>query len=118
MELLNGTVDSDGETLLETTTVIVFSEMGRTPVYNASFGKDHWPYTSVMMMGAGIRKGMRFGHSDNKLVGAPIAFDSGSYTENGQLLSTENLIAGLLESFDIDPREELGDIPPFQACFL
>ena len=34
--------------------VIIQSEMGRTPWYNQTGGKDHWSVTSMMAMGAGI----------------------------------------------------------------
>jgi hypothetical protein len=35
--------------------VIIQSEMGRTPWYNGTGGKDHWSITSMMAMGQGIR---------------------------------------------------------------
>ena len=41
--------------------VIMQSEMGRTPWYNDTGGKDHWSINSMMMMGAGI--------SGNRVVG-------------------------------------------------
>jgi len=34
--------------------VIIQSEMGRTPWYNGTGGKDHWSITSMMAMGPGI----------------------------------------------------------------
>ena len=34
--------------------VVIGSEFGRTPGYNGGNGKDHWPVSSMMMMGAGI----------------------------------------------------------------
>jgi len=41
---------------------IVGSDFGRTPRYNNGNGKDHWPITSMMMMGAGI--------TGNRVIGA------------------------------------------------
>ena len=41
---------------------VVGSDFGRTPRYNNGNGKDHWPITSMMMMGAGIR--------GNRVIGA------------------------------------------------
>ncbi|MEO0605355.1 MAG: DUF1501 domain-containing protein, partial [Myxococcota bacterium] len=43
-----------GATLMEETVVVVMSEMGRTPRLNGFAGKDHWPYTSWMLVGDGI----------------------------------------------------------------
>ena len=37
--------------------IVMQSEMGRTPWYNETGGKDHWSVTSMMAMGAGIRGG-------------------------------------------------------------
>ena len=36
--------DASGQLLSENTTIVVFSEMGRTPQLNATLGKDHGPY--------------------------------------------------------------------------
>ena len=44
-------------------TVVIGSEFGRTRGYNSNTpeGKDHWPVTSMMFMGAGIRGGRVIG---------------------------------------------------------
>jgi uncharacterized protein (DUF1501 family) len=34
--------------------VIVGSDFGRTPSYNAQMGKDHWSVTSMLLLGAGV----------------------------------------------------------------
>lgn len=46
------------------TTVIVGSDFGRTPYYNNDEGKDHWPVTSMMLMGKGIRGNRTVGITD------------------------------------------------------
>ncbi len=43
--------------------VVVGSELGRTPGYNAGNGKDHWPITSMMFLGQGIEEGRVVGAS-------------------------------------------------------
>jgi hypothetical protein len=40
--------------LSERVTVIVGSDFGRTPSYNAQMGKDHWSVTSMLLLGAGV----------------------------------------------------------------
>ena len=42
-------------------TIVVGSEFGRTRGYNSGNGKDHWPVTSMMFMGSGIRGGRVIG---------------------------------------------------------
>ncbi len=36
-------------------TIVVGSDFGRTPQYNAGKGKDHWSVTSALVMGAGVQ---------------------------------------------------------------
>lgn len=46
--------------------VMVGSDFGRTPSYNDGNGKDHWPITSVMLMGAGINGGRVIGGTTDR----------------------------------------------------
>lgn len=52
--------------LREKLVVIVQSEMGRTPNYNAGNGKDHWSIGSIMFLGPGIRGNRLLGATDEK----------------------------------------------------
>ncbi len=48
--------------MLESTLVVVMSEMGRTPRINDRYGRDHWGRAwSVAMAGAGIKNGAVIG---------------------------------------------------------
>jgi uncharacterized protein (DUF1501 family) len=44
--------------------VVIGSDFGRTPRYNAQMGKDHWSITSMMLLGEGIRGDRVIGASD------------------------------------------------------
>jgi hypothetical protein len=46
--------------------VVIGSDFARTPWYNDGMGKDHWPVTSMMMMGPGIRGGRVIGATDER----------------------------------------------------
>lgn len=50
--------------------VVIQSEMGRTPTYNNSNGKDHWSIGSIMFLGTGIQGGKSLGATtdDQQLV--------------------------------------------------
>lgn len=64
--------DLDERGLLETTTVIVWGEFGRTPRINAKGGRDHWPGTqSVLIAGGGIEGGRIIGETDG-VGGVPV----------------------------------------------
>ncbi len=89
-------------------TVIIGSDFGRTPFYNAGAGKDHWNVTSIMAMGAGITGNRVIGETDanfeaRKLDPGTLAVDS-----NGILVTPRHLHRALRDflgvSSDIDKR--------------
>ncbi|MGL6076313.1 MAG: DUF1501 domain-containing protein [Fimbriiglobus sp.] len=51
--------------------VILQSEMGRTPDYNAGQGKDHWSIGSAMFLGQGIRGNRVLGQTNEKQFATP-----------------------------------------------
>lgn len=117
LEHLASTRDQNNQSLLETTTIMVVSEMGRTPIYNSAQGKDHWPYTSMLLMGAGVRGGQVIGATNDSMLGIPVDMQSGQAHSTGHALGAGNIVAGLLQSFGIDSTEYLDDTP-FSAAFL
>jgi len=51
--------------MLDSTLVVVMSEMGRTPRINDRYGRDHWSKAwSVVMAGAGIKGGAVVGKTN------------------------------------------------------
>lgn len=58
--------------LREQLVIIVQSEMGRTPKYNAGDGKDHWSIGSAMFLGHGIRGNRVIGATDEGQFAIPI----------------------------------------------
>ncbi|MBW2212008.1 MAG: DUF1501 domain-containing protein [Deltaproteobacteria bacterium] len=46
--------------------VVMGSDFGRTPGYNSGNGKDHWPISSMMMMGPGIPGNRVIGGTDER----------------------------------------------------
>ena len=57
--------DLEDRGLLDETLVVAVGEMGRTPRFNGSGGRDHWGNVfSFAMAGAGIRPGQVYGASD------------------------------------------------------
>jgi hypothetical protein len=52
--------------------VVLQSEMGRTPDYNAGNGKDHWSIGSVMFLGSGIKGNRVIGATDAKQFAVPL----------------------------------------------
>jgi len=52
--------------------VVVQSEMGRTPSYNAGNGKDHWSIGSALFFGRGIKGNRVIGGTDEKQFAVPL----------------------------------------------
>ncbi len=99
--------DLEQRGLLDSTLVVVMGEFGRTPrigrvVMNASTddaGRDHWPFAySVLMAGAGIRRGYVHGASDNRA--AHVVADP---------VSPPDLVATIMHQLGIDLRQTIVD---------
>jgi hypothetical protein len=59
--------DLEDRGLLDETLVVAVGEMGRTPKFNGSGGRDHWGNVfSFVLSGAGIRPGQVYGASDRE----------------------------------------------------
>ena len=106
--LLGDLASAPGEsqpTLLDETTVVVLSEMGRTPQANAAGGKDHWTWTSAMFIGSGVAGGTRVGNWTEQLTGEPVDLTSGEASASGVTMLPGHLGATLLKLADVDPAE-------------
>jgi uncharacterized protein (DUF1501 family) len=114
MALLDRTPGPAGGTLADETTVVVLSEMGRTPALNGLDGKDHWPYTSALLLGGGIIGGRTIGGYDELYYGLPVDPASGE-TGGSEALSAESLGATLLALAGLDPGEHLPGVRPIEA---
>lgn len=112
---LESTTGTDGQPLLSQTTVLVLSEMGRTPLYNGTLGKDHWPVTSAMLIGSGVSGGQVVGATDSGLAAASIDLSTGQATGSGTPLDISAVLAGVLSGFDVDPAEVFPGVTPFLA---
>ena len=112
MTRLHSTRDSSGQLLSENTTIMVFSEMGRTAQLNATQGKDHWPYTSVLLWGEGFSSAGVVGAFDDLYQGVPIDPTTAEYASGGPVLSIESIGAALLAQGDVDPYAYFSDVTP------
>ncbi len=104
--------------MLDQTLVAVVSEMTRTPKLNVGQGKDHWPHTSALFFGGGIRGGVKTGATDELLESLPVDLQTGEpFTDRskGSLLKYDSLAAGILELMDVDPQPWLPGTEPFRG---
>ena len=118
MTRLDATPGPAGGTLAEQTVVVVLSEMGRTPMLNGFNGKDHWPYTSVLMMGSGLAGDRVVGDFDSNFYGKLVDPATADVVEEGPSLSSESLGATLLAMADIDPEDYVSGVSPLDGILL
>jgi hypothetical protein len=82
--------------LLESTTVLVTGEFGRTPKINERAGRDHWPRAfSVLMAGGGVRGGQVLGASDDQGMGPA-----------GEPITPDQVAASFYDRLGIDYQKE------------
>jgi len=85
--------------LLDDTLVAMYGEFGRTPLLNATQGRDHWGRVqSAILAGGGIRGGQVYGSSDK----------DAAYPASNPV-SPEDMLATIYYSLGIDPDSELRD---------
>ncbi|MSP55032.1 MAG: DUF1501 domain-containing protein [Myxococcales bacterium] len=103
---------ADGGSLLDEVTVVVCSEMGRYPQLNSAGGKDHWPTTSLLLIGGGVRGGQGIGDYDGNMGGTPVVLSTGELdpdgVHGGVLIEPLHIGATLLAIAGMDPVEALG----------
>lgn len=84
--------------------VMIGSDFGRPPFYNAQNGKDHWSITSIMMMGAGIQ--------GNRVIGATTDGD-GAMAFRARGLNFDTLAVDDSSSKKLNPKAIHGAIRRF-----
>jgi uncharacterized protein (DUF1501 family) len=87
--------------LLDRTLVVVMSEMGRTPVLNADNGKDHWPCTSALLLGGGVRSAVVEG-TDGGLIQQGVDLHTGAPSDIGVPLFAPDLLATVAHIVGLD----------------
>lgn len=105
-----------GAPLSDHVTVVVFSEMGRHPVLNSWGGKDHWTYTSAMLMGAGVSGGQVVGGLRTDATGAAVDLGSGQVSASGVALLPGHLGATLMALGGHDPGALVPGYDPIVAA--
>jgi hypothetical protein len=91
--------DLDDRGLLESTLVVAWGEIGRTPRVNKDAGRDHWPYVmSVAVAGGGVRGGRAIGASDAQ----------GAYPRDNRKLP-HDVLATIYRHLGVDVRTQYTD---------
>jgi uncharacterized protein (DUF1501 family) len=102
-------------TLLDETTIVLCSEFGRTPELNGDNGKDHHPWTSMLLVGRDVRGGTTVGLTDGNQEGVRVNLASGMPDDTGIVLDVTNMVAGLVTLMGANSADYLPTVPPFTA---
>lgn len=115
MEKMHSTPGLATPTLAGEVVVVATSELGRTPRFNGSQGRDHWPYTSMLVGGSGIHGNRTIGATDEGFISVPSNFSTGAPDAGGDIMGTENVGVTLLKHAGIDPERWLPGIQQVPA---
>lgn len=92
-----------GGSMLDKTTIFVFSEFGRTSRLNARNGRDHHLGNSAIIAGAGIIPGLTIGATADVGLGPElIDLATGLPDENGVSLSPQHVLSTVLAAGGLD----------------
>lgn len=100
---LDATPGPAGGSLADETLVCVVSEMGRTPWLSQTGGKDHWPFTSAMLIGPGVAGDRVVGGFDDQLYGRGLDPGSSAIDDDADPPTPAELGATLLTLCGVDP---------------
>lgn len=95
---LETTIGPSGGTLLDNTTILCFSEFGRTPKINTRGGRDHNLNSAALMLGAGVPKGVVIGGtSDTGMNSYGIDTASGAVVSSGHMVTPTDIHASMMQ---------------------
>ncbi|MEO1267154.1 MAG: DUF1501 domain-containing protein [Myxococcota bacterium] len=104
------------EGLFESTTVVVVSEMSRTPKLNSQNGKDHWPVTSAMVLGSQVRGGQVYGGTDVYQNSVPTNLLTGKADDSvSTTITSAGFASGVLTLMGVDPEPYFPGVEPLRG---
>ncbi len=107
-----------GESWLDRTMVIGFSEFGRSPLLNSSGGRDHYLHNAAVLAGGGVRGGSLVGQSsDVGMAPTPTDLLTGQRDEGGVTVRPEHLFRAILQSVGIQEDVVEYGVDPLSAVF-
>ena len=93
---------NSGETWLDRTTIMGFSEFTRTPLLNDRGGRDHALMNNCFLLGGGIQGGQAIGAtSDVGMAPQAVSLATGAVDSGGDIIRPEHIWRALLHSIGV-----------------
>jgi hypothetical protein len=103
--------------LLDETTIVLFSDMGRAPQNNSDLGKDHWPYSSALVVGSKNSGGRSFGGYNSEFVGESIDLSTGLPSTSGEVITAGHFGSTLLGMMGVDWQKFVPNSLPLYGLY-
>lgn len=107
--------DGSGDSYWDRTTIVAYSDFGRTPWINASGGRDHWLTSAYFLAGADIRGGQVMGASrDVGYMPAYTDLRTGALDAAGEIIRPAHIWQTLFYAAGFDMATDPADmrVPP------
>jgi uncharacterized protein (DUF1501 family) len=115
VEQLKQTRGPEGRPLADDVVVVVLSEMARTPAFNDTNGRDHWPFTSMLLLGPGLTGSREIGGYTELYNGIGVDAASAEPDASKPGIAADEVGATLLALADIDPASALRNVRPIEG---
>jgi hypothetical protein len=117
-QLVNGVdyamTEAERVGIADRTVIIVGSDFGRTPGYNDGNGKDHWQFTSMLFMGAGIKGNTVIGETNENHeaygINADLSIDSSP--EPAMKITPGHIHAAVRDKYALGDENPLAQLSP------
>jgi hypothetical protein len=110
-----------GDTWLDHTVIIGFSEFSRSPLINPQGGRDHWLLNACFLLGGNIKGGTVIGSSSEVGMNpTPIDLTTGEFkttVEGGVVPRPEHVLQALYEEVGLVDEPDLRVPVPLNAIF-
>jgi uncharacterized protein (DUF1501 family) len=117
-DLASREYEDTGESWLDHTTVLAFSEFGRGAMVNANGGRDHSLTNACLLAGAGVRPGVYGASSDLAMEPQAVDLVTGAVDPAGEVIRPGHIFRSLLSIAGFE--EDVADLgtSPLQALLL
>lgn len=92
--------------LSDHTHIMVVSDFCRTPMFNLTGGRDHYPTGSALVISPKFKRNFAFGASDDEQL---LPLPTGNFSDGQRAITPPDLLATFLAAVNVDPRRYLRD---------